>query len=91
MANKSVETDSENIISLLLVDTNRPIELEWKLFVTDENKVSNFTIDSLESNFLEETWNYNTRYYSSMAEANTYEMKDDVDSVFPQPAAVTLN
>ena len=38
MANNSVKTDSENIISLLLVDINRPLELEWKLFVTDENK-----------------------------------------------------
>ena len=51
MANNSVETDSENIISLLLVDINQPIELEWKLFVTDENKVSSFTPDSLESKF----------------------------------------
>ena len=38
--------------------------------------VSNFTPDSLESKFL--------------AETNTDEMKD-VDSMFPQPAAVTLN
>ena len=38
MANNSVESDSENIISLLLVDINRPFEKEWKLFVTDENK-----------------------------------------------------
>ena len=38
MANNSVKTDSVNIISLLLVDINRPFELEWKLFVTDENK-----------------------------------------------------
>ena len=38
MANNGVETDSENIISLLWVDINRPFELEWKLFVTDENK-----------------------------------------------------
>ena len=76
MANSSVETDSENIISLLLIDINQPIELEWKLFATDENKVSNFTPDSLESKFL--------------AETNTDEMKD-VDSMFPQPAAVTLN
>ena len=76
MANNSVETDSENIISLLLIDINQPIELEWKLFATDENKVSNFTPDSLESKFL--------------AETNTDEMKD-VDSMFPQPAAVTLN
>ena len=50
--------------------------MEWKLFATDENKVSNFTPDSLESKFL--------------AETNTDEMKD-VDSMFPQPAAVTLN
>ena len=76
MANNSVKTDSEDIISLLLVDINLPIELEWKLFVTGENKVSNFTPDSLESKFL--------------AETNIYEMKD-VDSMFPQPAAVTLN
>ena len=76
MANSSVETDSKNIISLLLIDINQPIELEWKLFATDENKVSNFTADSLESKFL--------------AETNTDEMKD-VDSMFPQPAAVTLN
>ena len=76
MANSSVETDSENIISLLLIDINQPIELEWKLFGTDENKVSNFTPDSLESKFL--------------AETNTDQMKD-VDSMFPQPAAVTLS
>ena len=76
MANSSVETDSESIISLLLVDINQPIELESKLFATDENKVSNFTSDNLESKFL--------------AETNTDEMKD-VDSMFPQPAAVTLN
>ena len=37
MANNNVETDSENIISLLLIDVNQPIELEWKLFATDEN------------------------------------------------------
>ena len=72
MANSSVETDSETILSLLLVDINQPIELESKLFATDENKVSNFTSDSLES------------------KTNTDEMKD-VDSMFPQPAAVTLN
>ena len=72
MANSSVETDSESIISLLLIDINQPIELESKLFATDENKVSNFTSDSLES------------------KTNTDEMKD-VDSMFPQPAAVTLN
>ena len=44
--------------------------------MTDENKVLNFTPDSLESKFL--------------AKTNTDEMKD-VDSMFPQPAAVTLN
>ena len=75
MANSSVETDSESMISLLLIDINQPIELESKLFATDENKVSNFTSDNLESKFL--------------AETNTDEMKD-VDSMFPQPAAVTL-
>ena len=47
MAKNSVKTDSENIISLLLVDINRPIDLEWKLLVTGENKASNFTADSL--------------------------------------------
>ena len=36
MENNSVETDSENN-SLLLIDVNQPIELEWKLFATDEN------------------------------------------------------
>ena len=77
MANSSsVETDSENIISLLLIDIYQPIELKWKLFATAENKVSNFTPDSLENKFL--------------AETNTDGMKD-VDSMFPQPAAVTLN
>ena len=55
MADNSVETDSENIISLLLIDINQPIELEWKLFGTDANKVSNFTPDSLECKFLAET------------------------------------
>ena len=75
MANSSVETDSESIISLLLIDINQPIELESKLFATDENKVSNFTSDNLESKFL--------------AETNTGEIKD-VDSMFSQPAAVTL-
>ena len=50
--------------------------MEQKLFATDENKVSYFTPDSLESKFL--------------AEKNTDEMKD-VDSMFPQAAAVTLN
>ena len=49
MANNSVETDSENIISLLLIDINQPIELGWKLFATDENDVSHFTPDNLES------------------------------------------
>ena len=44
--------------------------------MTDENKVSYFIPDSLESKFL--------------AETNTDEMKD-VDSMFPQPTAVTLN
>ena len=75
IANNSVKTDSENIISLLLGDINQPIELKWK-FVTDENKVSYFIPDSLESKFL--------------AETNPDEMKD-VDSMFPQPTAVTLN
>ena len=50
--------------------------LNWNLFATDENKVSNFTPDSLESKFL--------------AETNIDEMKD-VDNMFAQPAAVTLN
>ena len=50
--------------------------MEWNLFTTDKNKVSNFTPDSLESKFL--------------AETNTDEIKD-VDNMFPQPAAVTLN
>ena len=50
MANNSVETDRENIISLLLIEMNQPIELEWKLSATDENKVSNFTSESLKSN-----------------------------------------
>ena len=50
MANNSVETDSENIISLLLIEMNQPIELGWKLSATDENKVSNFTPESLKSN-----------------------------------------
>ena len=47
MAKNSVKTDSENIITLLLVDMNRPNELEWKLFVTDEKKFSKSTPDSL--------------------------------------------
>ena len=51
MTDSSVETDSEIRISLLLIDINQPIELEWKLFATDENKVSNFTPDRLESKF----------------------------------------
>ena len=72
MTSNSVKTDSENIISLLLVNISWPI----KLFVTDGNKVSNFTPDSLESKFL--------------AEINTDEIKD-VDSMFPQLAALTLN
>ena len=46
---------------------NRPIELEWELFVTNEGKISNFTPDSLESKFL--------------AETNTDET-EDVDSMF---------
>ena len=47
-------------ITLLLIDINQPIELEQKLFATDENKVSYFTPDSLESKFLAEKkhrWN----------------------------------
>ena len=44
--------------------------------MTDENKVSSFTPDSLESKFL--------------AETNTDEMKD-VDCMFSKPAAATLN
>ena len=76
MTRSSIETDSENIISLLLTNINQPIELEWKLFATDENKFSNFTAASYESKLL--------------AETNTDEMKD-VDSMFPQPAAFTLN
>ena len=50
--------------------------MERKLFVTDENKVSNFTTGSLQGKFL--------------AEASIDEMKD-VDNTFPQPGAVTLN
>ena len=49
MANNSVETDSENIISVLLIDINQPIELKLKLFATDESKFPDFTSDSLES------------------------------------------
>ena len=41
-------------ITLSLIDINQPIELEQKLFATDENKVSYFTPDSLESKFLAE-------------------------------------
>ena len=44
--------------------------------MTDENKVSNFTPDSLESKLL--------------AETSTDEIKD-VDSMFAQSASVTLN
>ena len=36
MANNSVETDSENRPCLLLVDINRPIELEWELLVNNK-------------------------------------------------------
>ena len=43
--------------------------------MTDENKVSNFTPDSLESKLL--------------AKTSTDEIKD-VDSMFAQPASVTL-
>ena len=50
--------------------------MEWALFASDENKVSNFTPGSLESKFL--------------AEIKTDEMKDAYN-VFPQPAAVRLN
>lgn len=49
MANNSIETDSENIISVLLIDINQPTELKLKLFATDESKFSDFTSDSLES------------------------------------------
>ena len=72
MTSSSVKTDRENIISLLLVDISWPI----KLFVTAENKVSNFTPGSLESKFL--------------AETNIDKIKD-VDRMFLQPAAVILN
>ena len=71
MANNSVETDNENITSLILVEINRLIELEWELFLTNENKISNFTPDSLESKFL--------------AETDTAETTD-VDSMFPRTA-----
>ena len=51
MANNSVEIDSENIIiSLLLVNINRPIELEWGLFVTNENKASKLLLTVLKVN-----------------------------------------
>ena len=76
MANNSVETDSENIISVLLIDINQPIELKLKLFATDESKFSDFTSDSLES--------------KSQPKQTQMKIKD-VDSMFPQPAAVTLN
>ena len=76
MPKSSVETDSGNIISLLLIDINQAIELKWKLFATDENKISNFTPNILEIQFL--------------AYTNADEMKD-VDGMFPQLAAVTLN
>ena len=46
-----------------------------RISVTNENKVTNFTPGSLENKFF--------------AETNTNEMKD-VNSTFPQPAAVTL-
>ena len=71
MANNSVETDNENITSLMLVEINGLIELEWELFLTNENKISNFTPDSLESKFL--------------AETDTAETTD-VDSMFPRTA-----
>ena len=75
-----MDTDKKNKTSLQLVDINQPIELEWELFVTNENTSNesnrNFTPDSLESKFL--------------AETNTDETKD-VDSVFSQAAAVPLN
>ena len=75
-----MDTDKKNKTSLQLVDINQPIELEWELFVTNENTSNesnrNFTPDSLESKFL--------------AETNADETKD-VDSVFSQAAAVPLN
>ena len=47
MANNSVEIDSENIIiSLLLVNINRLIELEWGLFVTNEKKLQSYSWQS---------------------------------------------
>ena len=75
MASNSVRTDNENITSVLLVDINRLIELEWELCVTNEAKVSNFTLDSLENKLL--------------AETKTDETKA-VDSMVPQPAVVTV-
>ena len=73
MASSSVETDSENINSLLLTDINQPIELEWKLFATDENKVSNFTPDRLESKFWAETnaMNWKTEWNERWNEQNS--------------------
>ena len=50
MANNSVENASKNTTSLLLADINLPIALEWELFVINENKVSSFSLDRLESN-----------------------------------------
>ena len=75
MASNSVSTDNENITSVLLVDINRLIELEWELCVTNEAKVSNFTLESLENKFL--------------AETKTDETKA-VDSMVPQPDVVTV-
>ena len=74
MANNSVETDSKNITSLLLVNINRPIELEWELFVTNENKISNFTPGSLESKFLAETNTDETKDVDSMLIANQFQL-----------------
>ena len=74
MANNSVETDSKNITSLLLVNINRPIELEWELFVTNENKISNFTPGSLESKFLAETNTDETKDVDSMLIANQLQL-----------------
>ena len=75
MASNSVSTDNENITSVLLVHINRLIELEWELCVTNEAKVSNFTLDSLENKFL--------------AETKTDETKA-ADSMVPQPDVVTV-
>ena len=50
--------------------------MEWELFVTNENKVSNFTPDNLESKFFAET---------------NIDQTKDVDGMFLQPASVTLN